>query len=166
MFIDLSEKKIVVVGGGKIALRRVSTLLLFADDITVIAPEITGEIHQMVDIGEVQWIPASFVTSSSLFLGDKDEDRKRADEAFSAADIVLALTDDGKCNEEIAYLCKSKGIPVNVSHKKELCDFYFPAIVMDKNVVTGITASGLNHSQAREIRERVEKALLKSDDKE
>lgn len=164
VFIDLSEKKIVVIGGGRIALRRVNTLLLFANDITVIAPEIMGEIHQMADMGKVRWIPASYVVSDSMFLGEKDEDGKKADEAFSGADMVLALTDDGKCNETIAGLCKSKGIPVNVSHKKEMCDFYFPAVVMNENIVAGITSSGLNHSQAREMRERVEKALFTQSD--
>ena len=38
MFIDLSDKKIIVVGGGKIATRRVTTLLQFTRNITVIAP--------------------------------------------------------------------------------------------------------------------------------
>ena len=39
LFTDISDKKIVVVGGGKIATRRVDTLLEFADDISVAAPE-------------------------------------------------------------------------------------------------------------------------------
>ena len=44
MFIDLSDKKIVVVGGGNIATRRVRTLLQFTRNITAIAPKCTMEL--------------------------------------------------------------------------------------------------------------------------
>lgn len=147
MFIDLSEKKIVVIGGGKIAERRVKTLLSFTDHVIVIAPEITDEICRIVKEGNLVWIKASFCEVE--------------EEVLSHADMVLAATNDPECNEEIAVVCKKKEIPVNVSHKKELCDFYFPAVVVKENVVAGITASGLDHSQARKVRERVEEALSK-----
>lgn len=136
----------VVVGGGKVAARRVNTLLKFADDITVIAPEVTEEIKRAALAGKVRWIEAAFSGESGSKLWER-------------ADFVLAATNDAACNEEIARLCKERGIPVNVSHKKELCDFYFPAVAVKENVVAGITASGQSHSQAREIREKIEKAL-------
>ena len=145
MFVDLSEKKIIVIGGGKIAQRRVNTLLSFADYITVVSPEVTVGLRKKADEGEIVWIKASYC--------------EVAEEVFSQADMILAATNDPTCNEEIAKYCREKNIPVNVSHKKELCDFYFPAVVVKANVVAGITASGLDHSQARKVRERVEEAL-------
>ena len=48
MFVDVSKKKILVIGGGKIAERRVETLLKFADNITVISPEMT---ERLLEIG-------------------------------------------------------------------------------------------------------------------
>lgn len=145
MFVDLSEKKIVVIGGGKIAQRRVNTLLSFADHITVVSPELTEELHKKADEGKIVWIKASYYEVE--------------EKVFSQADIILVATNDPACNEEIAKYCREKNIPVNVSHKKELCDFYFPAVVVQENMVAGITASGLDHSQAKKIRERVEAAL-------
>ena len=47
MFIDLSDKNIVVVGGGNIATRRVKTLLSFTRNIRVIAPKVTMEIRKL-----------------------------------------------------------------------------------------------------------------------
>ena len=48
MFVDISKKKILVIGGGKIAERRVETLLKFADNITVISPEMTERLLERV----------------------------------------------------------------------------------------------------------------------
>ena len=47
LFVDISEKKIVVIGGGAIATRRVKTLLPFAPQIVVVAPEVTGELEEL-----------------------------------------------------------------------------------------------------------------------
>ena len=46
LFVDISEKKIVVIGGGAIATRRVKTLLSFEPQIVVVAPEVTGELER------------------------------------------------------------------------------------------------------------------------
>ena len=51
MFIDLSKKKVVVIGGGHIAGRRIRTLLSFAGQICVIAPEVTEEIEGYIKEG-------------------------------------------------------------------------------------------------------------------
>ena len=54
MFIDLSDKNIVVVGGGKIATRRVKTLLSFTRNIRVIAPKVTREMMELAKTGYVE----------------------------------------------------------------------------------------------------------------
>ena len=53
MFIDLSKKKVVVIGGGRIAGRRIRTLLSFAGQICVIAPEVTEEIEGYIKEGRI-----------------------------------------------------------------------------------------------------------------
>lgn len=150
MFVDISEKKIVVAGGGRIAQRRVETLLRFACDITLIAPEVTDKIRERADEGKVCWIRKAF---------HEDIGKSLLDTEKGLPDIVFAATNDAGCNERIMRMCRERGIPVNVSHKKELCDFYFPAVVVKGNVTVGITSSGLNHVQARKVREQVEDVL-------
>lgn len=146
IFIDVSEMKIVVVGGGKIAARRIETLLAFAENITVISPEISEEIKQAAKEKKLCWLPVPFQS-------------REAQEMICQSGMVLAATNDNACNEQIAALCREWKIPVNVSHKKELCDFYFPAVAVRGNVVAGITASGLDHKQAKQARIKVEQAL-------
>lgn len=153
IFIDVSEMKITVVGGGKVAARRIETLLAFAGHITVISPEISEEIKHAVKEKKLCWLPVPFQS-------------REAKEVICQSGMVLASTNDCVCNEQIAALCRERKIPVNVSHKKELCDFYFPAVAVRGNVAAGITASGLDHRQARQVRIRVEQALWEENPEE
>lgn len=142
VFIDLSEKKIIVVGGGTIAERRVKTLLDFAGSILVISPSATDLLRRLSDEGRIEWKQTAY-------------DRG----LIQDADMVLACTDDEKVNGDIHAACRCLGIPVNCSNDRHRCDFYFPGIVRKDNVVIGITASGTDHRRAKEVRQLVEKAL-------
>ena len=142
MFVDLSDKKIVVVGGGNIATRRIKTLLQFTRNITAVAPKTTMELHELGKAGFVNLI---------------NRPVKRSD--FAMAFMVIAATNDWKLNDEIYRVCKEQGIYVNVADDKSKCDFYFPGICLKDDVVVGITASGMNHKKARAVREKVQ-ALL------
>ena len=83
MFIDLSDKKIVVVGGGNIATRRVRTLLQFTRNITAIAPKCTMELQELGKTGYVNLITRPV---------------KRSD--FDMAYMVIAATNDWKLNDK------------------------------------------------------------------
>lgn len=139
LFVDISKKKIIVVGGGSIATRRVQTLLAFAQDILVVSPEVTDKIRTWHENGKVRWLRARYCS-----------------DVLEGAQIVIAATDDTACNEQVVRDCRQQEILVNVSHRKELCDFYFPAIASGDTVVAGITTSGRNHRQARMAREAIE----------
>lgn len=144
MFVNLENKKIVVAGGGNIATRRVKTLLKFTRNITVIAPKMTAELQELGKIGQI----------ITVFRPVKRSD-------FAQAYMVIAATNDWKINDEIYRICKQEGVYVNVVSDKEKCDFYFPGIFMQDDLVVGITASGLDHKKARRLREEIEKALEK-----
>lgn len=145
MFVDLSDKNIVVVGGGNIATRRVKTLLSFTRNITVVAPQMTMELLEMGKAGQVH---------------TEMRPVKRTD--FVQAYMVIAATNDWKLNDDIYRVCKEEGIYVNVASDKEKCDFYFPGVFMQDELVVGITASGLDHKKARRVREEIEKILEKT----
>ena len=142
MFIDLSDKNIVVVGGGNIATRRVKTLLSFTRNIRVIAPKVTMEMMELSKAGYVELLTRPV---------------KRSD--FAMAYMVIAATNDRKLNDEIHRICRQEGIYVNVASDREQCDFYFPGIYMKNEMVVGITASGLDHHKAKKVRIAIQKAM-------
>ena len=147
LYVDLSDKNVVVVGGGTIATRRVKALLLFTRHITVIAPKMTADLWELGKLGKIQIQPRPV---------------KKSD--FSMAYMVLAVTNNSELNEEIYRICKEEGIYVNVADDKSKCDFYFPGIYMKDEVVIGITASGLDHSRAKKVRLAIQEAMEASDD--
>ena len=142
IFADISKKRVVVIGGGKIAARRVETLLEFVDDICVVAPQVTDRIRCLCDSGRISW-----------------KDGVYQEEVLEEADLVLAATDDAVCNEKVVEDCRERGILVNTSHQKELCDFYFPGIIRQGDLVMGICSGGMSHREVKEAREKMEHAL-------
>ena len=84
LFVDLSDKQIVVVGAGGIASRRVRTLLSFAAHITVVSPDATEEIAKLDAEGRIHWIKENY-----------------SRERLADADLVLACTDHPEINSDI-----------------------------------------------------------------
>ena len=66
MFVDISTKRILVIGGGKIAARRVRTLLKFAEHIEVTAPEICDEMKDILKEEEKKEVPQADRKSTRL----------------------------------------------------------------------------------------------------
>ncbi|MEG0829127.1 MAG: precorrin-6A reductase [Anaerovoracaceae bacterium] len=127
-FINISGRKVVVIGAGKIAKRRINTLIDFDCKLNVIGKELEPEVEELQRRGVLTAHTRGFV--------DADLD---------GADIVLAATDDRLLNEYIGKKCKEKTIMVNVADRKEECDFYFPGVVRKGNLVIGLTAQGKDH---------------------
>ncbi len=147
LYIDLSKKNILFAGGGTVADRRVHTLLEFAGSITVVAPETTNELRRLADDGSISVLSRTFES-----------------EDLQGRDLVFAATDDPVLNREIAALCRERSIPVNVSSDRELCDFQFPSVLIDRDVVIGINASGKNHRLVKETRKKLEYFLFHGED--
>lgn len=141
MYVDISKKNILVVGAGKIALRRINTLLKFESSITVVGKEIHPEIGSLADGTDcIRVIRRPYVAAD-----------------LEGRDIVLACTNSGKVNREIVKVCREKGILVNAADDKALCDFYFPSVIAKDEVVIGISADGENHRAVKETRGYLEK---------
>ena len=142
MFVDLSEKRAVVIGGGKIAARRVHTLLDFAGEIFVVAPEADETLVKLAEDGLITYARRPYEP------GDLD-----------GADLVLAATDNISLNDEIYAECKRRKITVNVASDKEKCDFHFPGIVKKDSMVIGVNAGGNDHRGAKEMRQKLQRYL-------
>lgn len=139
MFVDISGKKILVIGGGNIALRRVRTLLKFGADVQVISPLLKEELAELKQQGKIT------VEQRYYAAGD-----------VQGSDIVLAASDSPAVNHGVWEECRKAGIPVNVADSRELCDFYFPSVVMTEEVVIGINSGGSDPGKVKETRRKIE----------
>ena len=138
LFVDFTQKRAVVIGGGKIAVRRIQTLLTFVGEITVIAPACTESVKTLCQKGKIIY-----------------KQKKFEAEDIENADLVLAVTDNHALNEEIYKICKENNILVN----QEKCDFHFPGILEYENVVIGFNGCGKDHKKVRRVREMIQEML-------
>jgi precorrin-2 dehydrogenase/sirohydrochlorin ferrochelatase len=148
MFVNLTQKKIVVIGGGTIATRRVQTLISFTDNLTVIAPEISYALKKYETEGIIHCEHRGYLT-----------------EDIEDADMVLAATNDTGLNHRIAEECKAlelkrnREILINTADDKNLCDFYFPSVIEADGIIIGINSGGRNPMKVKQIRKKLEKTL-------
>lgn len=141
-FVDLSDRQALVVGGGRIAARRVNTLAQFCPNVTVVAPAIHPDIAALAARG---WV--------------KTVERAYREEDLDGAELVLACTDDGALNAAVVEACRARRIPVNDASDRTRCDFLFPGIARRGEVVAGVTAGGADHALARRATEAVRQCL-------
>lgn len=139
MFINLENKKVIVLGGGKTALRKINSLIKFDCKIAVIAPRICDEIKA---------VPGISVHESNMTL-----------DALDTADMVIAATKRDDVNAKIGKYCNEHNIPVNVADNKDVSSFLFPGIVMREDLVIGVTTGGYSSNVAKEIRNMIEKLI-------
>ena len=147
MFIDIEGKHILVVGAGKIALRRVQTLLQFRARIKVIAKEIPKEQKEAFHL---------LVSEGKIVLEEKAFEESDLTEALF---LVLAATNVKKLNHEICMLCRKRKILANTATDRTGCDFYFPAVAVQEELVVGITGDGSDHRKVAETAARIRKVL-------
>ena len=140
-FIDLASKKILIVGGGKVALRKAEKLLSYGADIAAVSP--------------------AFCEGFTDLKGVMLYCREFADSDISGAFAVIAATDDNELNAHIYRLCTERNILVNTVDDPENCGFYFPALVQCGNVTAGISTGGKSPIFARYIKEKIEETLDK-----
>jgi precorrin-2 dehydrogenase / sirohydrochlorin ferrochelatase len=144
IFVDLEDKKCVVIGGGNVATRKIDTLLTFNPCITVISPEISDRIQQLKLEGKVT------VLNKKYSEGDLED-------AF----ITIAAASDTNVNERVYKEAIKRNIHVNIADCPDKCTFIFPSIVSRCEVVVGISTSGSFPAMSKYIRQSVEKALPK-----
>ena len=142
LFFDLRGKKVVFIGGGAIAERRVRVLAEFAGELTAAAPEFTEGLETLAAGGALTLVRKTYDASD-----------------LAGAALVFACTDRTEGNEAVVRDARAAGIPVNDCENRELCDFYFPGVVTEGDVVVGMTASGKDHKKAKEVRGEIAELL-------
>ena len=139
-FVQLEGARGLLVGGGRVALRKAEKLLPFGAQLTVVAPCICPPLAALPGL-----------TLCRRAFADSD--------LSPAPDFVIAATGDRALDRRIAALCRARRILVNVVDDPAACGFYFPALVQRGRLCIGISTGGASPTAAVWLRQKIE-ALL------
>jgi uroporphyrin-III C-methyltransferase / precorrin-2 dehydrogenase / sirohydrochlorin ferrochelatase len=144
VFFNLEGQKVLVVGGGEVALRKVSLIERSGASITLVAPDIVPELQQRASAGTLRLVRREFLP-----------------EDLNGARLVIVATSRRAVNRWIAKQSDALGIPVNVVDDGEASRFIMPAIVDRDPVVIAVSTGGTSPVLARRLRERLEASMPK-----
>jgi uroporphyrin-III C-methyltransferase / precorrin-2 dehydrogenase / sirohydrochlorin ferrochelatase len=144
LFFNLQKQRVLVVGGGRVALRKVDLLERAGALITLVAPRIEPEIERRAAAGRVTLAIREFVPDD-----------------LCGARLVVAATSRRALNRWIASLCDTRSIPVNVVDDREASRVIVPALIDRDPVLIAVSSGGASPVLARRVRERLEALISK-----
>lgn len=137
--LKLQNKKIVVVGGGKIAERKIKNLLPFETKIFLVSPALTDELQKLAERKKISYFKKKYSTTD-----------------IKNAFLIFACTSDGTVNRKVFNDAKKQKVSVNVCDKTELCDFIIPAVIKKNGLVITISSDGKSPKLSRRFKEVIE----------
>lgn len=163
IFIEIEKKKCLVVGGGKVALRKVETLLRYDAQVHVVSREICEEIRALLppeNIHEGELLPSPGDTNARELLPECSCGPEwPLPDHFTGAALVVAATGSREVNHRVAQFCRARRIPVNVADALEECTFFFPAVVKKGDISIGVNTGGKSPAVSSQVRRDIEKAI-------
>jgi uroporphyrin-III C-methyltransferase/precorrin-2 dehydrogenase/sirohydrochlorin ferrochelatase len=139
LFLKVADRPCLVVGGGKVAARKIQLLQRAGAKVTVVSPRSCDEVLAYADAGSISYVHRDF----------QDED-------LDDMVLVIAATSNKSVNRRIAELADSQRIPVNVVDSPKLCSFIVPSMVDRSPVQVAVSTGGSSPVLARLLRARLE----------
>ncbi len=139
IFIDVTGRECIVVGGGEVAARKVESLIEAGAHVTVVSPRVSPSIEAIVARGLAVHIARDYQP------GD-----------LRGSVLVYAATDDPKLHRELAAEARALGIPINVVDVPELCTFIAPAAMKRGALQIAISTAGASPAFAARLRRELE----------
>ena len=134
IMLDIRNKSVVLVGGGRIAFRKAKMLVKEGASVTVVSPELTPEFSKLA----ITWKKKPYEASD-----------------LEGAFLIFACTDVNEVNRQVRLDASSYQL-VNVTSEQELSDFHNMAIVEEEETVLAISTRGANPSRAKGMKAKLE----------
>ena len=144
-FMSLKDKKVLLVGGGGVAHRKLLRLLDFTSNVFIVAQEISDEMMATIERHALQY-----------------EKRKYHSSDLEAVFIVVVAVDDIALQKEIFEQSRECGCLCNVVDSIAYCDFIFPAYIKEGDMTIAISTSGSAPAFAKHLKRYVQKLLPKN----
>lgn len=140
IYLDVQNRNCLVVGGGSVGARKVSTLLDCGASVTVVSPRINAKLNELS-------------TKATLIIKKKPFQFSDLKDKF----LVIGATDNQELNQQIHTEAERLGILCNIADQPEACNFILPSIVKKGDLVIAISTSGKSPAFAKKLRKDFEK---------
>lgn len=140
LFLNISGKKCIVVGGGRVAERKVERLLNCGAVVEVIGNELTPRMMEYCREGKIVHRKGGYESAM-----------------LSGAFLVIAATNDVSVNGQVAKDARRRRILVNIVDDPKQCDFIVPSLIKRGDLAIAISTGGKSPALAKKIRKDLEK---------
>ena len=138
--LDIQNRNCLVVGGGGVGTRKVTTLLNCGAKVTVVSPEISQQLHNLAE-------------TAPLTL--KSRPYRCAD--LEGMFLVIGATDDETLNAQISSDAERRNTLCNIADRPQKCNFILPSIVRRDDLVITVSTSGRSPALAKKLRKTLER---------
>lgn len=144
--LQMTDRAVVVVGGGAVAARKVDALLAAGARVTVVAPALAPSLAGLAAEGRITHVQRNY----------------RGGDVEGHA-LTFVAVDDPAVSRRVAEEARARGVWVNVADDAEHCDFLLPSVLRRGELVVAVSTGGASPALARAVRERLE-AVVGEDD--
>ena len=144
IFLKVSQLNVLIVGGGEVALEKLSFLLKSSPNakVALIAKDFSKEIVELATKHNILYMQRPY--SSNILYKQH---------------LVIAATNNPEVNREIYRDAKQKQLLVNVADTPDLCDFYLGGIVTKGHIKIAISTNGKSPTTAKRLRQFFEEVI-------
>ena len=142
LFLDLAAQPVVVIGAGRVATRKIRTLLVARAQVTVISPDASAPIRRLAQTKRIRWLPRRY---------------RRGD--LRGARLVIAATDVVAVNVRVCAEGKARQLLVNCVAPPSAGNFIVPSQVQHGGITLAISTGGVSPAFAKRLRCDLERFL-------
>ena len=138
VYLDLKDRRVLVVGGGPIAEGKIGQLLEAGARVRVVSPGLTPRLNDLAVQGAIEYRAERFAVDD-----------------LDGAVLVISATDDQAVNEEVARLAAERGLLCNVVDQPALCNFITPALVTRGELQISVSTGGGSPSLTQRVKREI-----------
>jgi precorrin-2 dehydrogenase/sirohydrochlorin ferrochelatase len=138
VFLNLKGKRVVVIGGGEVADRKIQSLMDTGASILVVSPEVTSGIASLFEQKRIHLFNRHYVA------GD-----------CAGAALVFSATGDAEISRAVYEEATALGIFINTADQPAQCSFIMPAVVRRGDIGVAISTSGTSPALAARLRRKI-----------
>lgn len=139
IFLDMKDRKVLVVGGGYVALQKIKSLLETEAIIKVVTKELIAKEIEKLDV--------------------ELEIREYTEKDIIGVSVAVAATNSSEINRKIYEDSRKYNVFLNAVDDKENCDFILGAVAKQGDITVTVSTAGKSPIVAKKIRDKVEEMM-------